>query len=504
MMMSSALSLAEPWSAEGDRQYSLPDTMLLKLSLGETPEDIPALRDVTRKAHAAATSIDGGAIDRITSEIAGGFRAVRLHAAASNAHETGKRHRGFDPIEEVTGVARTLALRVPKGTPIGTLCEILRQIPTVESASPNYLTATPFDVQAPAGGFDDDEVHKLHAMVNAPQALAHEPGDEAVRVGLIDSGIAKDHAELNHAFQAGYDTVRLESGAVAAGVKLLGDHRRNDSNPADDHVGHGMGCAGIIAARGLNIPRGLGGASRILPMRALAAAQLPGKGKAVGIGALSDLDMAMKLAVDLGAKVINMSFGTDDAALSPNSPKPHQEIVDYALARGCILIAASGNNGQETRYWPAAYPDVIAVGSVESDGSISGFSTRGSHVALCAPGSNVLTTSIIGYQHATGTSFAAPFVSATAALLVARAQRRAFPVNAALAKRILVASARPFSVSTPTGCGSGVLDAHAALLALDREIDTVLDERPEDDAPSLSSGDSGNLPASNSGGADDG
>jgi len=497
--LSTALSLAEPWAAEGDRQYSLPDTMLLKMSLGEAPEEIPVLRDVARNAQPAATSIDGGPIDRITSEIAGGFRAARLHSAASNVFATGERHRGFDPIEEVTGVARQLVLRVPPGTPVGALCEILRQIPTVETASPNYVTATPFDMQAPVEGFEDDEIRELHAMVRAPEALAHEPGDPAIRVGLIDSGISEDHAELSHAFQAGYDTVRLDKGDVAQGVKLLGDHRHNDSNPRDDFVGHGMGCAGIIAARGLNIPQGLGGACRILPMRALAAAQLPGKKKAVGLGALSDLDMAMKLAVDLGAKIINMSFGTDDSALSPSSPKPHKDIVEYALARGCILIAASGNNGQDTRYWPAAYPEVIAVGAVEADGSIAGFSTRGSHVALCAPGSRVLTTSIRGYQHATGTSFAAPFVSATAALLVARAQRRAFPVDARLAKRILTISARPFSLDVPTGCGSGVLDAQAALLALDREIDTVLDEKPEDDAPDVTT-DNGE----NGGGADDG
>lgn len=474
-------SLAAAWSAPGDRQYSVPGTMLLKLALGEAPDEIPVMREVARKVLPAATSIDGGPIDRITGEIAGGFRAARLHPAAANVFATGQQHHGFDPIEHVTGLARTLVLRLPANTPVGALCETLRQIPTVEAASPNYVSVTPFDVSPSPSEFEPQDAADLHAMVKAGEALAYEPGDTAVRVGLVDSGIASGHAELNHAFSAGYDTVRLDSGDMAAGVTLLGDHRRNDSNPADDFVGHGMGCAGIIAARGLRIPRGLGGECRILPMRALAAARLPGKPKAVGIGAIIDLDMAVKLAVDLGAKIINMSFGTDDAAISPTSPKPHSDIVDYALARGCILIAASGNNGQETRYWPAAHPDVIAVGAVNGKGSVASFSTTGSHVALCAPGERILTTSINGYQHATGTSFAAPFVSATAALMVARAHRRAFPIDGRLAKRILVASAQSFPGDIPAGSGRGILDAKAALKAIDREIDAVLNEQPEDD-----------------------
>ena len=110
--------------------------------------------------------------------------------------------------------------------------------------------------------------------------------------------------------------------------------------------------------------------------------------------------MAVKLAVDLGAKVINMSFGTDDSALAARSPKPHADVVDYALARGCILVAASGNNGRTTRYWPAAYPGVIAVGAVGDDRRPTSFSTRGEHVALSAPGEQVLTTALNVLQRA--------------------------------------------------------------------------------------------------------
>jgi subtilisin family serine protease len=473
-------ALGTAWAAPGDRQYSLPTSLVLKLSLGETPERIPTVRDVSRKVLAAATTIDGGAIDRILSERAGGFRAARLFASAAAPSDPERAHKCYDAVEQTTGMARTLILRVPAGTPIGPLCDALGQITTVEAASPNYVSVTPFEIAA-RGGVAEDRGLALRRMVRMSEAHAIEPGDDGVVVGLVDSGIRKDHAEFARTFRAGYDTVRLESGDIAAGVELLGDHRRNDSNPEDRFVGHGMGCAGIIAADGRDMPRGVGGACRIVPMRALAAARLPGKSVAVGIGAISDLDMAVKLAVDLGAKVINMSFGTDDSALSPRSPKPHADVVDYALARGCILIAASGNNGRTTRFWPAAYPGVLAVGAVDGERRPTGFTTRGEHVALCAPGEQVYTTALEGYQYATGTSFAAPFVAGAAALLVARSHRRARPIDALTVRDILMRTAQPFAAGDATGCGAGILDAAAALAALDREIDQALSDGPEAD-----------------------
>jgi subtilisin family serine protease len=235
-----------------------------------------------------------------------------------------------------------------------------------------------------------------------------------------------------------------------------------------------MACAGIVGALGLGMPPGLAGASQVLPLRALGAAKVPGTEQAVGVGAASDLDMAMKIAVDLSAKVINMSFGTDDEQLEPGSPRPHEEVIKYALDRGCVLVAASGNSGRATTYWPAAYPGVIAVGAVDAAGRPAPFSTHGPHVSLCAPGDHVRSLGLAGYQDVTGTSFAAPFVAATAALMVARAQRRSTPVDSRTIRRLLMTSAAPFSGPAAPGCGAGILDAAAALRALDAWIDQTL------------------------------
>src|SRR4029079_18868057 len=105
---------------------------------------------------------------------------------------------------------------------------------------------------------------------------------------------------------------------------------------------------------------GLAGGARLLPVRALAGAMLSDQSLPTAVGGVPDLDLAVKRAVDLGARVLNLSFGTPESALRPDDPVPHIEVVRYALARNCVLVAASGNSGDRSAYFPAALPGVLA------------------------------------------------------------------------------------------------------------------------------------------------
>lgn len=484
--------LAMPWAAPGERTYCLPTSLLITLELGEAPENIPSLADV-RHGHARAVAgIDGGVLDRLLARYAGAVRIARVHSAKASWHLPGRRHAHFNAFEHSSGMARSFMITVRAGTPIGNLVQELAQLSKITAASPNYVCISPFalsmnsrfDGAIPVTAQAQDAIDTAwapHLMVRAPEALAREPGDSAVLLGLIDSGIVLDHPELAGRLRAGWDTVDLNSDGISPGIKLLGENRHADSSPLDQFVGHGMACAGIMSGLGLQLAPGLAGDAQIIPLRALAAAQLPGRANPVGLGSIADLDLAMKLSVDLGAKVINMSFGTDDTSLLPENPKPHADTVRYALEHGCILVAASGNNGQWTRYWPAAHEGVIAVGAVGEDGQPSAFSTRGEHVSLCAPGERILSTGLTGYQHVTGTSFAAPFVAAVCALLVARSARRAMPLDGTSARQILIDSSSAFRGKSASGCGAGILDAAASLVTLDAMIDKLRDgEKTED------------------------
>ena len=444
---------------------TLGTSVVVKMALGEAPDHIPVFGDVRAGRADASPTLDGGVVDRLVRNHAGDVRVSRVYSAARSLRQAGARHLGFSDAEHVFGLARTF--RVDAGTArLATLIDALSQVTTVEAVSPNYLVATPFA----AAVVETDDGWAPWSTVGADEALAREPGDSAVVVAIVDSGVAPDHPDLPP-LRSGFDTVELGREDMGSGFELVGDVTGADRRPIDRHVGHGMACAGIIGAVGLGMPAGLAGASQLLPLRALAAARFEGKADAVGVGATTDLDAAMKMAVDLGAKVINMSFGTDDRALAPLAPKPHAEVVAYALDRGCVLVAASGNNGERTTYWPAAYPGVIAVGASGPDGRPAAFSTRGDHVALCAPGQNVRSLGLTGYKTVNGTSFAAPFVSAAVALLVAHGQRRSVPVDGGLARELLVRSATPFAGGPQAGCGAGVLNAAAALRALDEWID---------------------------------
>ena len=457
-----------PWARPCDL-YSAPGRLIMKLVLGEAPEAIPASIDVRFGATTAAAKVDGGPIDRILKKFSARIRIVRVHAAAASFGQPGKGHRGYGDLEHALGLSRTFRVEAEHSCCIADLVDTLRQLDRVEQASPYYLCALPF-LQTEHGPANLEQAWISREQINAPQAMAYEPGDPAVIVAIVDTGVAMEHPELYNRLRPGFDTVELGMRDLANGLQLLGDRSEADTDPADE-VGHGTSCAAIIGAAGERIPPGLAGASGLLPIRVLGAAQITGKSEPIGIGALADIDAGVKTAIDLGAKVINMSFGTPESALEKHDPAPHADVVRYGLAHGCVMVAASGNSGKPERFSPAVLEGVIAVGAVNADGKLSAFSTTGEHVALCAPGERVLTAGLRDYQMVTGTSFAAPFVAATAALLVSRGRRRSHSVDAATVKRILAESAKPWSRGQSAGGGAGVLDAHAALRALDREID---------------------------------
>mgnify|MGYP001182314440 CR=1 FL=1 len=474
--MSQARRFAMPW-APLTRVFCSPARCVVKLALGETPPHIPAYGDVRMGALPAADRIDGGPIDRTLRGLAGSFRATRLHTAASAHGRPGRRHVGYDALEQVLGLSRTLKVELSDLVHVGDVVDALRGVGAVESATPHYLCSIPFAAPAERFSIDDDEAWGPRLWIRAPEAMAYEPGDPAVIVAIVDTGVHAGSPDLRERLRAGFDTVDLVSRDVATGVVLVGDNAGADTDP-EDLVGHGTSCAGIIGARGEGIPPGLAGLCGLLPVRVLGAARTPGRSEPVGLGSIPDIDAGVKRAVDLGAKVLNMSFGTPAAAIDDAEPV-HAEVVRYAVARGCVLVAASGNSGRTEDYYPAALDGVIAVGAVDGRGEPAAFSTSGPHVALCAPGERVVSLGLDGLARVTGTSFAAPFVAAAAALLVSRAGQRAQSLDSADVRRLLVGSAAPWSAAARgAGHGTGVLDVLAALQALERELD--LRSEPEE------------------------
>jgi type VII secretion-associated serine protease mycosin len=209
-----------------------------------------------------------------------------------------------------------------------------------------------------------------------------------VTVAVVDTGVQADHPDLR--------------GAVLSGFSALGS-----GDGREDVQGHGTAMAGIIAARGRSGERGILGiapAAKILPITP-AASPL----------AVTD---GIRWAVDHGARVINLSIGViDDEGLAA--------AVKEAADADVVLVAATGNDGEQgiKGDYPAAYPEVLAVGATDRDGRSATFSHRGPQLDLVAPGVDMTVANGAtdgDYRVVDGTSASTAVVSGAAALIRAK------------------------------------------------------------------------------------
>jgi subtilisin family serine protease len=123
-------------------------------------------------------------------------------------------------------------------------------------------------------------------------------------------------------------------------------------------------------------------------------------------------------ASDSGASVINLSLG------GPDQNSAVSTAIEYATSRGRTVVAASGNSGSSAKSYPAADPRVIAAGASTQSDTVASFSNYGEYLDVVAPGVGIMSTLPGSFGNESGTSMAAPYVSATAALLRSAAVAR--------------------------------------------------------------------------------
>jgi subtilisin family serine protease len=158
---------------------------------------------------------------------------------------------------------------------------------------------------------------------------------------------------------------------------------------------------------------------KIMAVRVLAT--MKSGDRLVGAGIVDNINNGIKWAVDNGADIINMSLGIKHTG----GGLPHQDVIRYALGKGVVVVAASGNDGTAQRYYPGALPGVIAVGAVDRSGLVTNFTSYGANILVVAPGVDVYSSFARNtYAFASGTSQASPFVAGTIALMKSFAQER--------------------------------------------------------------------------------
>jgi len=360
------------------------------------------------------------------------------------------------------------------------------------------------------------------AAINAEAAWSLSAGSSAITVAVVDTGVRFDHPDLAGKLYTGHDFI---SDSTTAND---GDGRDNDASDPGDWVSqsdidsdpsdfkgctvessswHGTQVSGLIGAatnNGIGIAS-VGNQVMILPVRVL--------GKCGGYD--SDIIAGMQWAAGISsdtslpanphpAQVINLSLGSQGSC-----SQPYIDVMAQLAAASVTVVAAAGNDEGLAVSMPANCPNVIAVAGVRHTGTKVGYSDIGPQVALSAPAGNcvnltgtclypIVTTTNSGTtvpaantysdgdnDPSLGTSFSAPLVSGTAALMLSlnpsitpsriksllQASARAFPTSGASTGSVAACHAPNGSTQdecycTTTTCGAGLLDASAAVQAV--------------------------------------
>ncbi|MFE4327991.1 type VII secretion-associated serine protease mycosin [Streptomyces sp. NPDC056831] len=223
---------------------------------------------------------------------------------------------------------------------------------------------------------------------------------KGITVAVLDTGVIPSVPELTGKVLPGKNFVEPQ----------LGAHKDKD--------GHGTAMAMLIAGNGVNGQgvKGLAPDAHILPLTVF------GSTKESGTNSIPALVAAIRYAADSEAKIINMSLAYEYFTPDQDELTQIQQAVDYAIQRGKLLLAGTGNRGDKENdvAYPAASIGVAGVGAVDKTSSVAKFSVSGPQVALAAPGEDIPIRCVdgkAGYCNSGGTSQATAIASASAALI---------------------------------------------------------------------------------------
>ncbi|MCU5600789.1 MULTISPECIES: S8 family peptidase [Bacillus cereus group] len=315
--------------------------------------------------------------------------------------------------------------------------EMLNASKLVEYAEPNYLfhfnDENEYSKKKTPKMLDPDQwglknINYPGKDINVEEAWKITKGSPDIVVAVIDNGVDWKHTDLMDRIWT--NKKETLNGKDDDGNGYIDDIRGwdfadNDNNPDEhDDDDHGTPIAGVIAATENGSGTiGVAPNVKIMPLRVL------GNKNNSNDNNIASMVKAIDYAIKNGAKIINFSIGTPSESLTI------KEAVKRAKDANVLFVAAAGNtesggkNNDTTPFYPASYSkefsNVIAVGNMEETGSIAFTSNYGvKSVNIAAPGTSILSTSnIIGNgemytSENTGTSFAAPFVTGVAALML--------------------------------------------------------------------------------------
>lgn len=290
--------------------------------------------------------------------------------------------------------------------------------------------------------------------INAAGAWSYFSAGSTIKVAIVDDAIERTHPDLSGNLWVNTGDNNT-NGIDDDGNGYIDDingfdvgSNDNNPNPPTTAFDHGTHVAGIVGARSNN---SVGVASIGFSVKLMCV-----KSTTSATSVTNGYDGIVYAAVNK-ADVINMSWGGTGSSVTA------QNIIDYAYGEGCILVAAAGNDGLSTMFYPAAYNNVISVAATTSTDAKASFSNYGSWVDVSAPGYNIYSTTVSAtYGNKSGTSMACPMVAGLCGLMLSLnpGLTQADITNCLLSTADNIDAANPSYIGQ---LGSGRIDANAAM-----------------------------------------
>ena len=355
---------------------------------------------------------------------------------------------------------RTYLLRFQMPVDLHTINASYAAHPLIEATEFNYIRQTQASEIIPNDPRFEEQWNL--SLIDMPGAWAIEKGDPEVIIAVVDTGFDYTHEDL--ASQTWVNAGEIPDNGIdddnngyiddvngwdfSEPPKSDGNGKsRNGDNDPIDESGHGTHVAGIVGAA-VDNDLGISGIAwncTLMPIRG------------AGVRGIRDNRSAAAIvyAVDNGARVINMSWGGRERSFVL------RDAVDYAYARGVLMIAASGNGSEGASIFPAGYRKVISVAATEQHKQKFYQSNFGASIDIGAPGNVILSTHINNrYRPLSGTSMATAHVSGVAALIISKRPS----LTHQEVRQILLSTTDPITES-PGLVGAGNLNAARALMA---------------------------------------
>ncbi len=275
-------------------------------------------------------------------------------------------------------------------------------IELVERIPVNYSHVTPNDSQFPNQWYLE--------KIQASGAWGYFSTGSNIVIAIVDDALERFHADLNPNIWVNPGEIpnnAIDDDGNGYVDDINGWDVANNTGavdpptPASNHGTHVGGISSAATNNGLGVAS-IGFSCKLMCVKA--TNQPP--------PSISNGYDGVLYAANNGAHIINMSWG------GPNASSTAQNVIQYALDRGCILVASAGNSNSSNLSYPAAFPGVISVASTDANDLKSSFSNYGGWVKISAPGSSILST-LPGSQYGnlSGTSMASPMVAGLLGLM---------------------------------------------------------------------------------------